>query len=98
MNRPITDMANALTYAGELEIANEVIANATLTLPEKEQLLQSPPWVVDALDDSLSSAVCILNTGAVNCNTENAGCSNRYETAIVYTLVNTLLEVSFAIL
>lgn len=33
MNSSITQLANALTYKGELQIANETIANATLKIP-----------------------------------------------------------------
>lgn len=68
MNKPITAMANALTYNGQLLIANDDIGNATLKLPLKEEFLkkhENHEWIMKILDDSLESSIKILNTGQV---------------------------------
>ncbi|KAF2883992.1 hypothetical protein ILUMI_22190 [Ignelater luminosus] len=68
MNKPITAMANALTYNGQLLIANDEVGNATLTLPLKEEFskkYENQQWIIKILDDNLASSIKILNTGPV---------------------------------
>lgn len=68
MNEPITNLANALTYNGELLIGAERIATATLNIPKLEELVtayKTRPWVAKALDTKLENAVQFIDTGPV---------------------------------
>ncbi|XP_030756955.1 DNA replication ATP-dependent helicase/nuclease DNA2 [Sitophilus oryzae] len=68
MNEPITALANALTYNGELLIATEEIAKASLNLPNIETVKQKykgMSWILETLDTSLERAVQFIDTGPV---------------------------------
>ncbi|KAI4471143.1 dna2/nam7 helicase family [Holotrichia oblita] len=98
MNSCITQLANSLTYKGELQIANETIANATLKIPNLLNLAKNykgEKWLLDVLDNSLENSVKILDTGSQsnileNCQDPNI---NTYEIGIVNYLTTVLLEV-----
>ncbi|KAB0792512.1 hypothetical protein PPYR_14471 [Photinus pyralis] len=100
MNKPITDMANNLTYNGQLLTANEEVANATLQFPNFEYFLQiykDQEWILYTLDRSLSASVRILDTGRKHSDsetliTEESRCTNLLEIAILKTLVYALFE------
>ncbi|KAK5640049.1 hypothetical protein RI129_010860 [Pyrocoelia pectoralis] len=103
MNKPITDMANSLTYNGQLLTGNEEVANATLLLPNFENFMQTykeQDWILKTLDQSLSASIRILDTGPVwkrrntetSIITEESRCTNLFEIAILKTLVDALLE------
>lgn len=49
MNDPITNLANVLTYNGELLVANEVVAKATLKLPNYEVVFVNLKWKLNDL-------------------------------------------------
>lgn len=68
MNKPITNLANILTYNGELLIANDNVAKANLNLPNAETFLSdyvNEKWILSTLNNNLDAAVCFLNTGPV---------------------------------
>ncbi|KAF5272783.1 hypothetical protein FQA39_LY07810 [Lamprigera yunnana] len=95
MNKPITDMANALTYQGQLLTANEIVANATLELPNADVLIiprSYRKWIIRALDVSLLASVRILDTGSVSSNQEREErYVNHFEAAVLKELINALL-------
>ncbi|KAK4872773.1 hypothetical protein RN001_014802 [Aquatica leii] len=101
MNKPITDMANALTYQGQLLTGNDIVANATLKLPDAEaffKLYKEQQWIVDSLDQSLSASIRILDTGSVyerlgndSTTPEENRCTNPFEAAILIKLIDALL-------
>ncbi|XP_048516625.1 DNA replication ATP-dependent helicase/nuclease DNA2 [Dendroctonus ponderosae] len=66
MNEPITALANALTYGGELMIGAERIAKASVNIPKFNQISAScNKWLVEALDTKLENAVKFIDTGPV---------------------------------
>nr|CAH7738096.1 unnamed protein product [Callosobruchus chinensis] len=103
MNKTITDLANAITYDGELKIGNEIVANATLKL-RKEIVDTKSQWIKSALNTSLEKAVIFLDTGPVwDLNHDvpwlehpkddsSKNCVNIYEAAVTAILVKTLLQ------
>ncbi|KAL3284071.1 hypothetical protein HHI36_018239 [Cryptolaemus montrouzieri] len=108
MNKTITDLANSLTYNGELLVANESVGTSTLNIPKEKALFEScknQQWIVKALDTKLKSAVKIIDTGAVwNRNDEvewsvnnkseinKNSVHNIHEAAIIANLANALME------
>ncbi|CAH1985188.1 unnamed protein product [Acanthoscelides obtectus] len=105
MNKTITNLANEITYDGDLQIGNEMVANATLRL--KKQVLEiKSQWIKRTLDTSLEKAVIFLDTGPVwnlvhdvpwlehpkDDRSDNINCVNIYEAAITAILVKTLLQ------
>ncbi|CAG9821751.1 unnamed protein product [Phaedon cochleariae] len=108
MNRRITEVANGLTYNGELLIGNEMVANATLKYTNKEIFTSCQNWISSALDSSLENSVQFLDTGPVwnlehnvpwmiskndsSGQNDNDHCVNIYETAVTLKLVQTLLK------
>ncbi|VEN40835.1 unnamed protein product [Callosobruchus maculatus] len=105
MNKTITDLANAITYDGELKIGSEIVANATLKL-NKEVLDAKSQWIKSALNTSLEKAVVFLDTGPVwdlnhdvpwmehpkDGSNDSKNCVNIYEAAVTAILVKTLLQ------
>lgn len=66
MNEPITALANALTYEGELMIGAERVAKASLSIPKFDQIRTSCHlWLAEALDTKLENAVKFIDTGPV---------------------------------
>lgn len=68
MNKTLTNLANILTYKGELKPASDVIADRVLKIPNIEAVkssFNSCPWLLKALDTSLERSVQIVNTGPV---------------------------------
>jgi superfamily I DNA and/or RNA helicase len=47
MNKTLTDLANTLTYEGQLQTGNEVVANRTLHIPNMQVTVGlTAPWLV----------------------------------------------------
>ncbi|XP_044269460.1 DNA replication ATP-dependent helicase/nuclease DNA2 isoform X2 [Tribolium madens] len=95
MNKTITDLANTLTYQGQLQTANEEVANRVLKLPHFEVVrneYKEQSWVLEALDVSLEAAVQFIDTGPVSELTNHDTCVNVCEIAIVVTLVKALIQ------
>lgn len=68
MNEPITALANALTYNGELEIGAEKIAKSSLSIPRLSQLVKAykdQTWLVKALNTDIENAVQFIDTGPI---------------------------------
>lgn len=66
MNKTVTNLANALTYKGQLLCADDSIAYAVLRLPKKERLLmlyKEEQWIVNVLDTDVDNAVIGIDTG-----------------------------------
>ncbi|KAF5294448.1 hypothetical protein FQR65_LT01574 [Abscondita terminalis] len=102
MNQPITDMANNLTYNGQLLTANDIVANATLDVPDYDgmiKLYENQLWVLNTLDRSLSASVRILDTGPISYQhrkdvlqeSEEVKCTNPFEVGVIVKLINALL-------
>ncbi|XP_060534647.1 DNA replication ATP-dependent helicase/nuclease DNA2 isoform X2 [Cylas formicarius] len=102
MNETITELANALTYNGELCVGAEHVAKATLKIPKPEVLRRDygeAKWLSATLDGSLENAVQFLDTGPVFDLNEKVDwarggddSANIYEAALVYRLVRALLD------
>ncbi|CAH0547646.1 unnamed protein product [Brassicogethes aeneus] len=104
MNTPITTLANALTYKGELQIGNDSVANATLNLPHLESVkkdLHTEKWILNILKNDLDNSVIFLDTGPTwkmhkttqsSENEQDNKCSNKHEASIVARLVDAFLK------
>jgi DNA replication ATP-dependent helicase Dna2 len=108
MNKTLTDLANTLTYEGQLQTGNEVVANRTLHIPNIQAVKNSykqHQWLVEALDTSLEAAVKFIDTGPVwslsqtsskNIKSKDTPDSKNYvnvhEATIVFKLVEALIE------
>ncbi|RZC34552.1 DNA replication ATP-dependent helicase/nuclease DNA2 [Asbolus verrucosus] len=76
MNKIITNLANVLTYKGQLQTANDHVANKTLAVPNIECVkssYQDSPWLLKALDTSLEASVRFIDTGPVWQLPQNSG-------------------------
>lgn len=106
MNQPITALANALMYNGELQTANDKVAHATLNIPGFVHLTKTYPkdtWIVDTLSPKLENSVRFLDTGPVwnlpnhaswsPVSTDQQELINIFEAAIIYRLVEALIKV-----
>ncbi|KRT83742.1 hypothetical protein AMK59_4561, partial [Oryctes borbonicus] len=100
MNKCITQLANAFTYKGELQIANDTIGNATLKIPNLNVLQETHReeiWLLNTLDSSLENSVKVLDTGPVwqNCKTKENNHAinvNAYEAAVIKHIITALLK------
>ncbi|CAD6207928.1 GSCOCG00003186001-RA-CDS [Cotesia congregata] len=105
MNQKIMDLANKLTYNGELIIGNDQVANATLRFTNKKVSVveSSEGWVKKALSCDLEDAVIMLDTEVtynlrLNMTSsdvpedEVTRCVNYCEAAIILKLLNVLSE------
>lgn len=102
MNAPITALANALMYKGELKTANDKVANATLNISGFVGLTKHT-WIADALSPKLENSVRFLDTGPVwnlpnqaswsPTSTDQRELTNIFEAAIIYRLVEALIKV-----
>ncbi|XP_018336778.1 DNA replication ATP-dependent helicase/nuclease DNA2 [Agrilus planipennis] len=66
MNKRLTEVANILTYNGELEVANDDVGNGTLQLPKFEDCIsyyKSQDWLIETLNNSITSSFQVLDTG-----------------------------------
>ncbi|EEZ99558.2 DNA replication ATP-dependent helicase/nuclease DNA2-like Protein [Tribolium castaneum] len=75
MNKTITELANALTYQGQLQTASEEVANRVLKLPKIEIVkkeYKEHQWLLNCLDVSLEGAVQFIDTGPVSELTNHA--------------------------
>ena len=62
---PVNDLANKLTYGGELECGNESIQQATLQLPSLvsvQEKFADRPWLLSVIQPGLLHAVVFLDT------------------------------------
>ncbi|XP_057319970.1 DNA replication ATP-dependent helicase/nuclease DNA2 isoform X1 [Microplitis mediator] len=103
MNKPIMDLANKLTYNGELLAGNQKIANATLEFVNKKVVESSEGWVRKCLSCDLKDAVIMLDTedtynlrveikSSHVLDNEVSRCVNYCEAAVIVKLLNVLRE------
>ncbi|PSN33515.1 DNA replication ATP-dependent helicase/nuclease DNA2 [Blattella germanica] len=66
MNQAITELANALTYNGQLKCGSETVSLATLKLTAQQHVedkLKEEPWLHNVLSSSMEHSVVMLDTG-----------------------------------
>lgn len=68
MNECITKLANDLTYAGTLQCADNSVASAIISIPNRKHLKQEQ-WLLTVLSDELNLSVVQLDTGNVYART-----------------------------
>lgn len=108
MNQTVVKLANNLTYNGQLQCANDVVAKAKLEIPNMEKLKEKfskTIWLAKIASFHLDQACTLVNTGNVfemasqfleSINDDRTEKSKLYvnycEIAIVLHLVDILLE------
>ncbi|KAJ9598826.1 hypothetical protein L9F63_026640, partial [Diploptera punctata] len=93
MNQAITDVANELTYNGQLKCGNEETSLATLELPNENLVmdeLAEESWLRPILSSSLQNSFVMLDTGPT-CRTER-GYTNLFEAAVIHRVVRLLIK------
>lgn len=83
MNRKINEIANGLSYGGELRCANDHIAEATIAYPIRDD---APAWLVKALSGDIQDSFVIVDIHAESKMTN----SNELEATAVERIVNEL--------
>ncbi|XP_049290586.1 DNA replication ATP-dependent helicase/nuclease DNA2 [Anopheles funestus] len=66
MNRVLTKLANDFTYDGKLVCGNDVVANATLKLPNLQtvrRIYEVERWLMKAISNQMDLSAVIVNTG-----------------------------------
>ena len=64
---PINALANALTYGGDLQCADETIKEATLSLPNLDSVkADSPEWLFQIIQPGLINALVFLDTSLLS--------------------------------
>uniref|UniRef100_A0A182W7Z1 DNA replication ATP-dependent helicase/nuclease n=1 Tax=Anopheles minimus TaxID=112268 RepID=A0A182W7Z1_9DIPT len=66
MNRILTKLANDFTYDGKLVCGNDVVANATLKLPNLKtvrRIYEVERWLMKAISNQIDLSVINVNTG-----------------------------------
>ncbi|KAK9881525.1 hypothetical protein WA026_016406 [Henosepilachna vigintioctopunctata] len=66
MNKTITRLANAVTYNGDLLVANDSIGRATLNITDKKAFstcFMESKWISSALNTDLENSVHVIDTG-----------------------------------
>lgn len=63
MNDPIMELANQLTYNGELCAGNESVAKSTYKFKDEKIINKAENWVKKTLSNKLIESVVMLNTG-----------------------------------
>ncbi|XP_067015687.2 DNA replication ATP-dependent helicase/nuclease DNA2 [Anabrus simplex] len=87
MNSAITALANALTYEGRLKCANSRVADATVKLTVKEELVAGRQWIQKALSQQMEDAVIFLDTSG------SSGHSSQDTNEMEADIVKKLLQV-----
>lgn len=76
MNRILTKLANDFTYDGKLVCGNDVVANATLKLPNLPSVRRTyevERWLMKTISNQIDLSVIVVNTG----NTSQLNASHR---------------------
>ncbi|XP_052902778.1 DNA replication ATP-dependent helicase/nuclease DNA2 [Anopheles moucheti] len=79
MNRVLTKLANEFTYNGKLICGNDVVANATLKLPNLStvrRIYEVERWLMKTISNQIDLSAVIINTG------------NTYKLSIRYQELN----------
>uniref|UniRef100_A0A182M9V9 DNA replication ATP-dependent helicase/nuclease n=1 Tax=Anopheles culicifacies TaxID=139723 RepID=A0A182M9V9_9DIPT len=66
MNRVLTQLANDFTYDGKLVCGNDVVANATLKLPDLQavrRIYEVEKWLIRTISNQIDLSAIIINTG-----------------------------------
>lgn len=103
MNKTIKDLANNLTYNGELKAGCESVENTTFASQDMEIPPSDEKWIKAALSPNLDDSVIIINTGCtqdigINFDHKNKNIttdtmySNIWEAALILRLLKTLLQ------
>uniref|UniRef100_A0A182N8D9 DNA2/NAM7 helicase-like C-terminal domain-containing protein n=1 Tax=Anopheles dirus TaxID=7168 RepID=A0A182N8D9_9DIPT len=80
MNRVITKLANDLTYDGKLVCGNDIVANATLRLPNMHvlrRIYEVERWLMKAISNQIDLSAVIIDTG--NTHQLNLKCQQMKE-------------------
>ncbi|XP_053669413.1 DNA replication ATP-dependent helicase/nuclease DNA2 [Anopheles marshallii] len=91
MNRVLTKLANEFTYNGKLICGNDVVANATLKLPNLptvRRIYEVERWLMKTISNQIDLSAVIVNTGntyklninyqELNETTSSLNCRNRF--------------------
>uniref|UniRef100_A0A182YDW8 DNA replication ATP-dependent helicase/nuclease n=1 Tax=Anopheles stephensi TaxID=30069 RepID=A0A182YDW8_ANOST len=66
MNRVLTKLANDFTYDGKLVCGNDVVANATLKLPNLQtvrRIYEVERWLMKTISNQIDLSAVVVNTG-----------------------------------
>ncbi|KAK2585939.1 hypothetical protein KPH14_010520 [Odynerus spinipes] len=107
MNKNITDLANNLTYNGELKAGSKSVENATFISQDTSIPLSDEKWIQAALSPNLEDSVIILDTGctqdmSINFDhkkenlTTDTVYSNIWEAALILRLLKTLFQMGIS--
>uniref|UniRef100_A0A182QR79 DNA replication ATP-dependent helicase/nuclease n=1 Tax=Anopheles farauti TaxID=69004 RepID=A0A182QR79_9DIPT len=93
MNRVITKLANDLTYDGKLVCGNDIVANATLKLPNWHairRIYEVERWLMKTISNQIDLSAVILDTG--NTHQLNLKCQQMNELRLSSRLVTNVTE------